>query len=60
MGTLLLRGPIGITTVRCTPGEGVLVAVDLGLPCMIGDGLVENAPDVFHRIAWRGRPSSLH
>lgn len=60
MGTLLLRGPTGITSVRCTPGEGVLIAVDLGLPCMIGDDLGEDAPDVFHRIAWRGRPSSLH
>ena len=60
MGTLFLRGPTGVTTVRCTPGEGVLIAVDLGLPCMIADGLVESAPDVFHRIRWRGRPSSLH
>ena len=61
MGTLFLRGPTGITTVRCTPGEGVLIAVDLGLPCMIDDSLVgEKAPDVFHRIAWRGCPSSLH
>ena len=32
MGTLLLRGPTGITTLRCTSGEGVLIAVDLGLP----------------------------
>ena len=60
MGTLFLRGPTGVTTVRCTPGEGVLIAVKLGLPCMIADGLVETAPDVFHRIPWRGRPSSLH
>ncbi len=30
MGTVLLRGPTEITTVRCTPGE--LIAVDVGLP----------------------------
>lgn len=60
VGTLYLRGPAGLTTVRCTPGEGVLIAVDLQLPCLIGEGLARNSLDVFHQIAWHGRASSLH
>jgi hypothetical protein len=60
IGTLYLRGPAGVTTVRCTPGEGVLIAVDLQLPCMIGEGLAQDSLDVFHRIAWQGSTSSLH
>ena len=60
IGTLHLRGPAGVTTVRCTPGEGMLIAVDLQLPCMIGEGLVQDSLDVFHRIAWHTPTSSLH
>ncbi len=49
---LYLQGPDGVTAVRCTPGEGVLVAAALRLPCVIADDdLIKNgAPDAFHEI----------
>jgi len=59
IGTLHLRGPAGVTSVRCTPGEGVLIAVALHLPCMIGEDLTVKSLDVFHRIAWHQR-AALH
>ncbi len=48
---LYLQGPDGVTAVRCTPGEGVLVAAALRLPCEIDDDDVKyRAPDAFHEI----------
>ncbi len=48
---LHLQGPDGVTVVRCTPGEGVLVAAGLRLPCVINDDDLKNsAPDEFHQI----------
>ncbi len=48
---LYLQGPDGVTAVRCTPGEGVLIAAVLGLPCVIDeDDLQNSAPDAFHKI----------
>ncbi len=49
---LYLQGPDGVNAVRCTPGEGVLVAAALRLRCVIADDdLVKNgAPDAFHEI----------
>ena len=46
-----LRGPDGVTAVRCTPGEGVLIAVALGLSCVIDDdNLRDSTSDEFHRV----------
>ncbi len=58
---LYLQGPDGVTAVRCTPGEGVLVAAALRLPCVIADDdLIKNrASDAFHAIrvgSLRGAP----
>ncbi len=48
---LYLQGPDGVTAVRCTPGEGVLVAAGLRLSCVINDDDLKNsAPDEFHQI----------
>jgi len=58
-----LRGPDGVTAVRCTPGEGVLIAVGLGLPCFIDDDdLGDSTRDEFHRVrvASRGNDPLLH
>ncbi len=58
-----LQGPDGVTAVRCTPGEGVLIAVALGLPCLIGDDdLGDSTRDEFHRVrvASRGNDPLLH
>ncbi len=59
IGILYLRGPVGVTAVRCTPGEGVLIAVELQLPCIVDQDPLES-PELFHRIAWRGRASTVH
>ncbi len=46
-----LRGPDGVTAVRCIPGEGVLIAVALRLPCVIDeDELRDSTRDEFHRV----------
>ena len=58
-----LQGPDGVTAVRCTPGEGVLVAVALGLTCLIDDDdLGDSTRDEFHRVrvASRGNDRLLH
>ena len=58
-----LQGPDGTTAVRCTPGEGVLIAVALGLPCLIDDDdLGDSTRDEFHRVrvASRGNDPLLH
>lgn len=58
-----LQGPDGVTAVRCTPGEGVLIAVALGLPCLIDDDdLGDSTRDEFHRVrvASRGNDPLLH
>ena len=58
-----LQGPNGVTAVRCTPGEGVLIAVALGLPCLIDDDdLGDSTRDEFHRVrvASRGNDPLLH
>ena len=58
-----LQGPDGVTAVRCTPGEGVLIAVALGLPCFIDDDdLRDSTRDEFHRVrvASRGNAPLLH
>ncbi len=61
IGTLYVRGPAGVSAMRCTPGEGVLFATALELPCLIDEILVDAAPDVFHRVSWRAaRVSLLH
>ncbi len=60
---LYLQGPVGVTAVRCTPGEGVLVAAALRLPCVIDDDAVKNsAPDAFHeiRVGSLGNDPLLH
>ncbi len=58
-----LQGPDGVTAVRCTPGEGVLIADALGLPCLIDDDdLGDSTRDEFHRVrvASRGNDPLLH
>ncbi len=58
-----LQGPDGVTAVRCTPGEGVLIAVALRLPCLIDDDdLGDSTRDEFHRVrvASRGNDPLLH
>ncbi len=58
-----LQGPDGVTAVRCTPGEGVLIAVALRLPCLIDDDdLRDSEPDAFHRmrVGSRGSTFLLH
>ncbi len=46
-----LQGPDGVTAVRCTPGEGVLIAAALRLPCVIDDDdLRDSTRDEFHRM----------
>ncbi len=46
-----LQGPDGLTAVRCTPGEGVLIAVALRIPCVIDDDdLRDSSRDEFHRM----------
>ncbi len=46
-----LQGPDGVAAVRCTPGEGLLVAVALRLPCWIDDDdLRDSTSDEFHRM----------
>ncbi len=58
-----LQGPDGVTAVRCTPGQGVLIAVALGLPCLIGDDdLGDSTRDEFHRVrvASRGNDPQFH
>ncbi len=58
-----LQGPDGATAVRCTPGEGVLIAAALGLPCFIDDDdLGDSTRDEFHRVrvASRGNDPLLH
>lgn len=58
-----LQGPDGVTAVRCTPGEGVLIAVALRLPCLIDDDdLRDSTHDEFHRVrfASRGNDPLLH
>ncbi len=46
-----LQGPDGVAAVRCTPGEAVLIADALGLPCLIGDDdLGDSTRDEFHRV----------
>ncbi len=58
-----LQGPDGVTAVRCTPGEGVLIAAALRLPCVIDDDdLRDSNPDAFHRmrVVSRGNAPLLH
>ena len=58
-----LQGPDGLTAVRCTPGEGVLIAAALRLPCLIDDDdLRDRDPDAFHRmrVGSRGNDPLLH
>ena len=51
VGLVYLEGPDGITAVRCTPGEGVLIAGALGLSCVIDDDdLSDSSRDEFHRM----------
>ncbi len=46
-----LRGSDGVTAVRSTPGEGVLIAVALRIPCVIDDDdLRDSTSDEFHRV----------
>ncbi len=46
-----LQGPDGVAAVRCTPGEGLLIAVALRLPCLIdNDDLRDSTRDEFHRM----------
>ena len=58
-----LRGPDGVTAVRCTPGEGVLIAVALRIPCVIDDDdLRDSTSDEFHRVrvGSRGNDPPVH
>ena len=58
-----LQGPDGVAAVRCTPGEGLLIAVALRLPCLIDDDdLRDSTRDEFHRVrvASRGNDPLLH
>ncbi len=58
-----LQGPDGVTAVRCTPGEGVLIAAALRLSCVIDDDdLRDSNPDAFHRmrVVSRGDEPLLH
>ena len=58
-----LREPDGVTAVRCTPGEGGLIAVALRLPCVIDDDdLRESTSDEFHRVrvGSRGNDPLVH
>ena len=58
-----LQGPDGVAAVRCTPGEGALIAVALRLPCLIDDDdLGDGTRDEFHRVrvASRGNDPLLH
>ncbi len=58
-----LQGPDGVTAVRCTPGEGVLIAVALRLPCVIDDDdLRDSTSDEFHRVpvGLRGNDPLVH
>ncbi len=58
-----LQGPDGVAAVRCTPGEGLLIAVALRLPCLIdNDDLRDSTRDEFHRVrvASRGNDPLLH
>ncbi len=62
VGLVYLQGPDGVTVVRCTPGEGVLIAVALRLPCVIDDDdLRDSTSDEFHRmrVASRGNDPLL-
>ena len=63
VGLVYLQGPDGVTAVRCTPGEGVLIAAALRLPCVIDDDdLRDSDPDAFHRmrVVSRGDEPLLH
>ena len=63
VGLVYLQGPDGVTAVRCTPGEGVLIAVALRLPCVIDDDdLRDSTSDEFHRmrVVSRGNDPLLH
>ncbi len=63
VGLVYLQGPDGVTAVRCTPGEGVLIAAALRLPCVIDDDyLRDRTRDEFHRIrvVSRGNDPLLH
>ena len=63
VGLVYLQGPDGVTAVRCTPGEGVLIAVALRLPCLIDDDdLRDSTSDEFHRmrVVSRGNDPLLH
>ncbi len=56
-----LQGPDGVTAVRCTPGEGVLIAGALGLSCVIDDDdLRDSSRDEFHRIRVSSGGNNLH
>ena len=63
VGLVDLLGPDGVTVVRCTPGEGVLIADALRLPCVIDDDdLRDSTSDEFHRmrVVSRGNDPLLH
>ncbi len=63
VGLVYLQGPDGVTAVRCTPGEGVLIAVALRLPCVIDDDdLRDSTSDEFHRmrVVSRGNDPLFH
>ncbi len=61
VGLVYLRGPDGVTAVRCTPGEGVLIAGTLGLPCVIDDDDLRDSPrGEFHRIRVSSGGNDLH
>ncbi len=58
-----LQGPDGLTAVRCTAGEGVLIAAALRIPCLIDDDdLRDTGPDAFHRmrVGSRGNDPRFH
>ncbi len=60
VGLVYLEGPDGITAVRCTPGEGVLIAGALGLSCAIDvDDLSDSSRDEFHRMRVVSRGNDL-
>ncbi len=63
VGLVDLQGPDGVTAVRCTPGEGILIAAALRLPCVIDDDdLRDSTSDEFHRmrVVSRGNDPLLH
>lgn len=59
VGTVCLRQPSDLATARCTPGEAVLIAVELGLSFEIDDDLLTGESNVCHGVAGRGRASTL-